>query len=227
MTASRRGPEVYLVFPSSSNLAFVVSASSLRRFCMQAVVRETERQFCIDRRRIFATGQSNGGMMTEQLGLDPRTAELFAAGVQVSGAPLHGFNEPPVAPYALMSLRGTADPVIPYAASAMDPSLPPPHPGAPQNVTTSNDGFYYHAEADVMATWAAAQQCGGDGSQRYPTEFDGHQIDLKVALSLLLVMHAPLLFYTLIVSVSDVRGVPGWVECGELHVSGEARASVE
>jgi poly(3-hydroxybutyrate) depolymerase len=39
---------------------------------------------CIDQRRVYAS-QSNGGMMTEQVGEDARTASLFAAGVQVSG----------------------------------------------------------------------------------------------------------------------------------------------
>ena len=60
----------------------------------QAMVQEAEQQLCVDRRRIFATGQSNGGMMTEQLGLDNRTAHLFAAGVQVSGAPMYGVHNP-------------------------------------------------------------------------------------------------------------------------------------
>ncbi|RWA04805.1 hypothetical protein EKO27_g10300 [Xylaria grammica] len=45
-----------------------------------------ESQFCIDRARIYATGKSQGGMMTNNLACDPRSSARIAAFAPVSGS---------------------------------------------------------------------------------------------------------------------------------------------
>lgn len=69
---------------------------------------ETER--CIDRRRIYATGMSNGGFFTSLLGC--RLAERLAAIAPVAGVlPLHGCA--PARPVPALLLYGKSDKVVP------------------------------------------------------------------------------------------------------------------
>jgi len=128
------------------------------------IVQQTMEAACIDRRRVFASGQSNGGMMTEQVGEDARTAALFAAGVQVSGSPLAGHNRPPAGEYSLMTFRGNKDDTIPYNQSAEDQAVQEAVANGtiahvPEGAAVSNDGFFYVEERLVMAAWSSALQC--------------------------------------------------------------------
>ncbi len=68
-------------------------------------------QYCLDRRRVFATGFSGGARMSSQLGCDASTT--FAAVAPVSGlrlpSPCAATRAVPV-----IAFHGTADPVDPY-----------------------------------------------------------------------------------------------------------------
>jgi polyhydroxybutyrate depolymerase len=70
-----------------------------------------EQRYCVDAKRVFATGFSGGARMASQLGCDASTT--FAAIAPVSGlrlpAPCSGKRAVPV-----ISFHGTADPVDPY-----------------------------------------------------------------------------------------------------------------
>jgi len=144
---------------------------------IELMLKQLKNRLCVDLRRIYAVGQSNGGMMTEQLALDARTANIFAAGVQVSGAPLYGHNFPPVAPFALLSLRGLNDSTIPYSRAAESPDLPT-IPNVPEGTAVSDDGFFYVTEELVMQQWAKGNNCTGQ-SQVHATEYDEHLIQLQ------------------------------------------------
>lgn len=68
----------------------------------------------IDRRRIFATGISNGGFMSFRLGCE--AADVFVAIAPVTatmGADLAARCNP-AAPVAVLVINGTADPLVPY-----------------------------------------------------------------------------------------------------------------
>ena len=60
-------------------------------------------EFCIDTDMEFATGQSNGGMMTYQLGVD--LAHRFAAIVPQFGSFQRGFNKAPAVGVALLEFH--------------------------------------------------------------------------------------------------------------------------
>jgi len=75
------------------------------------LVSQLEARYCIDAKRVYATGFSGGARMTSQLGCD--AAGTFAAVAPVSGlrlpSPCAAKRSVPV-----VSFHGTADPVDPY-----------------------------------------------------------------------------------------------------------------
>ena len=84
-----------------------------------------EDELCIDERRIFATGMSNGGGMTAVLAC--RAADRIAAFVTVALV-LQPLCDDRARPVPIMSFHGDADPVVPYnggqAACCGNPTLP-------------------------------------------------------------------------------------------------------
>ena len=75
-----------------------------------ALLDEIERDRCVDRRRIYATGFSNGAFFANLLGC--RLADRLAAVAAVSGArPLDACR--PAAPMPILFFHGTADRVVP------------------------------------------------------------------------------------------------------------------
>ena len=84
----------------------------------------------------------------------------IASVVQVSGAPLTGFNSLPAAPVSLLSIRGRSDSVIPATtnvAKNTDKSICPQ--GCDTEGLVSNNGLYYVPEVDVARTWAVGARC--------------------------------------------------------------------
>lgn len=80
---------------------------------VRAVVADVQTQGCIDSRRIYATGMSNGGFMTHRLACE--AADLFAAVAPVAG--VIGVDAEactPSRPVPVMHFHGTADFVVSY-----------------------------------------------------------------------------------------------------------------
>jgi polyhydroxybutyrate depolymerase len=75
---------------------------------------EVESRHAVDRRRVFATGISNGAMLAHLLAV--RLADRIAAIAPVAG----GLAEPvsrtfaPARPVSILVVQGTADPLVPY-----------------------------------------------------------------------------------------------------------------
>jgi polyhydroxybutyrate depolymerase len=77
---------------------------------VEALLDAVEAAHCIDRRRVYATGFSNGGFVANLLGC--RLADRLAAVAPVAGArPLDACR--PAAPMPILLLHGTADRVVP------------------------------------------------------------------------------------------------------------------
>jgi polyhydroxybutyrate depolymerase len=78
------------------------------------LVHRLEKQYCIDEKRVYATGFSGGARMASQLGCD--ASSVFAAVAPVSGlrlpSPCTSTRAEPV-----ISFHGTADPVDPYTGN--------------------------------------------------------------------------------------------------------------
>ncbi len=78
---------------------------------VRALVAELQTQLCIDPRRIYATGMSNGGFMTHRLACE--AADLFAAFAPVSA--VNGMDDcKPIRPVPLLMFNGTADFLVIY-----------------------------------------------------------------------------------------------------------------
>mmetsp|Transcript_29909 Transcript_29909/g.79931 ORF Transcript_29909/g.79931 Transcript_29909/m.79931 type:complete len:137 (+) Transcript_29909:82-492(+) len=104
----------------------------------------------------FATGQSNGGMMTYQLGAS--LSHRLAAIAPISGS-MHWKNVvTPQSPIPVFAVTGTADTSVPGNGTS--------------NGKTS-DGTWWYTSMDKLAElWTDAQ--GGDGvSSQYSTMYDG------------------------------------------------------
>ncbi|MEU6696971.1 poly(3-hydroxybutyrate) depolymerase [Pseudonocardia sp. NPDC046786] len=79
---------------------------------------ELESTLCVDTKRVYATGKSNGGGFTEILAC--RLADRIAAFAPVAGA-YYRAGEPPCEPgraVPVLSFHGTGDVTIPYAGDA-------------------------------------------------------------------------------------------------------------
>jgi polyhydroxybutyrate depolymerase len=78
---------------------------------MRAVVRKISGDGCIDAKRVYATGLSNGGAMSHLLAC--RAADVFAATAPVS---MGNGARPcmPSRPISVIMYRGTADALVPY-----------------------------------------------------------------------------------------------------------------
>jgi polyhydroxybutyrate depolymerase len=117
-----------------------------------AVIDDVARQYPLDRGRVYATGMSNGGMLTYQLAaVHP---EWFAAIAPVS-ATIGGMTRSgqtyvipvPSQPVPVMIIHGMRDPLVLYEGGA-SPILKFPN-------------HWKMSVADSLSFWAAASRCTG------------------------------------------------------------------
>ena len=80
---------------------------------VSALIDQLEQDYCIDSRRVFSTGMSNGGFLTNRLGCE--LSDKIAAIAPVAGVigiPLENCN--PGRKVPVMHFHGTSDPLVPY-----------------------------------------------------------------------------------------------------------------
>ncbi len=106
---------------------------------MKAIAVKVEAELCIDAKRVYATGLSNGGALSHRIACDG--ADVFAMTAPVS-YPLD-FNPmtkcKPARPISVMHFHGLIDPLVPYKGGAISAPVV--------------DSFHY---------WAKANGCSGD-----------------------------------------------------------------
>jgi|RhiMethySRZTD1v2_1073278.scaffolds.fasta_scaffold05942_6 polyhydroxybutyrate depolymerase len=81
----------------------------------KAIVAEVARQICVDKRRVYSTGMSNGGYMSEHNGCF--AADFYAAVAPVSALGMARADCPASRPITIVSFNGTEDPLVSYAVS--------------------------------------------------------------------------------------------------------------
>lgn len=81
----------------------------------RALVADVSSQACIDKKRVYSTGMSNGGFMSFRLGCE--AADIFAAVAPVAGKV--GVNCRPERPVPLLAFHGTADSLVSYGTGAL------------------------------------------------------------------------------------------------------------
>lgn len=115
---------------------------------IRSVVEDVDRKVVrIDRRRLYAIGFSNGGMMAMRLGCE--AADLFA-GVAAVTAAMPAAIAPgcrPSRPISVLVMNGTEDPLVPY------------HGGQVRFLGVMRFGRIL-STADTMALWARHNGCG-------------------------------------------------------------------
>jgi poly(3-hydroxybutyrate) depolymerase len=116
------------------------------------LLQQVESQLCVDTARVFATGGSNGGMFTWELGQNPRSAPLFRAIAPLIGLPHRSFLDGPA--------RAQGMPVL-LITGTHDTTVPPGAWNDARHTTTSNgsDRFYYTGATAITQSWAAAGSC--------------------------------------------------------------------
>ena len=87
---------------------------------IRALVAELQSQYNIDPKRIYASGFSNGGIMSYRLACD--AADIFAAIAPVSGTQNYDPCEPSE-PVSVIHIHGTDDTHLPYNGGKGDDSL--------------------------------------------------------------------------------------------------------
>ncbi len=89
----------------------------------------------IDESRIYATGSSNGGHMTQRLAAEIPD-RLAAVAVIIAGAPVNNKCQTSLAPMPILFMNGTDDPIAPFEGGEM----------------ASNRGVIYSAQ-ETIAQW--------------------------------------------------------------------------
>ncbi|NVJ28342.1 hypothetical protein HUW62_44760 [Myxococcus sp. AM011] len=114
---------------------------------VDALLTDLDTRVCVDPRRTFATGFSNGGFFSYRLACE--RAGRFAAVAPVSGmSPQSGCS--PSRPVPVLHIHGTADTVILYAGGNNIPF-----------------GRAYPSAEDSVRSWAERDGCGGPVVETY------------------------------------------------------------
>jgi polyhydroxybutyrate depolymerase len=114
--ANRRGFAV--LYPSSAGSHWQISGPPTDVTFTIRLLARVEAVACVDRRRVYATGLSNGAGMAARLSCE--------ASLQIAGAvPLAGYYSSrapcdPVRPVSLLEIHGTDDNVVPYHGTGAD-----------------------------------------------------------------------------------------------------------
>jgi polyhydroxybutyrate depolymerase len=147
MTPKADAAGFVVVYPSSVNLSW--NAGTCCGYAAQnhvddigfvrAMLDDLEARLCVDARRVFVTGMSNGGMMSHRIACE--LADRVAAVAPVAGS-LVVQTCTPARPISVMHFHGTADPLVPF--TGWFPAIPVQA---------------FPAVPDVLAGWAARDGC--------------------------------------------------------------------
>ncbi|HMI87648.1 MAG TPA: PHB depolymerase family esterase [Polyangiaceae bacterium] len=86
----------------------------------RALVAEISGKACVDAKRIYSTGMSNGAFMSFRLGCE--AADLFAAVAPVAGK-IGVADCRPARSVPLLAIHGTADTLVPYATGGLSADM--------------------------------------------------------------------------------------------------------
>ncbi len=113
------------------------------------IVNEVKANACIDDRRVYATGYSNGGGMSYALACN--AADTFAAVAPASFDLIEEMSCNPSRPISVFSERGTFDFIVPYDGGASNPPTP-----------YNLDTIHFLGAEGTFDEWADLNQCSGN-----------------------------------------------------------------
>lgn len=115
---------------------------------ISALIDKLLRDYPVDPRRVYATGISNGGMMSHRLGI--ALPQKMAAIASVVGA-LFGDEKTPAQPVSALMINGMLDKSVPYRGGPPGGRFPGAWDGAPVKAAIAQAEF-----------WAQANRCAAD-----------------------------------------------------------------
>jgi len=89
---------------------------------MLAIVEKTKREGCVDDKRVYAAGYSNGGGLSHYLAC--KHADVFAAVSPAAFDLIQEVDCKPSRPISVISFRGTSDAIVPYNGGRSTPPTP-------------------------------------------------------------------------------------------------------
>ncbi|MCA9689893.1 MAG: prolyl oligopeptidase family serine peptidase [Myxococcales bacterium] len=131
---------------------------------LRAVVDAVARTHAIDRARVFATGISNGGMMSERLACE---APELVAGVAVVGSPGYGPDCRASAPVAVQVIHGTEDHCAEFSGGDRCGGCWEKAIGQALGAKVRERSFPCVAAHGQAASWRAFNRCAGQGAVTY------------------------------------------------------------
>jgi polyhydroxybutyrate depolymerase len=118
------------------------------------LVAKLESDYCVDPRRVFATGMSNGGFLSHRLGCE--ASDLFAAIAPVAGVlGIPAAECKPGRAVPVMHFHGTDDPLVPYDG------------GMPLTKWASGGMLDFPSVNDTLAVWRALDGCTDEADVSY------------------------------------------------------------
>jgi len=113
-------------------------------------------QFCIDSKKVYATGFSNGAIMAYELAI--KQSHLFAAVAPVEGSVMLGYyktlHRKHTVPVSVLDVHGISDTTI------------------PSNHSLSDDFWRYETTHSNLEHFKKVNNCTGDGDH-WPTSYEG------------------------------------------------------
>ena len=114
---------------------------------------ELEDRYCIDKKRIFATGMSNGGFFSHRLACE--ASDRIAAVAPVAGVlGIDPSKCSPGRPISILDFHGTADPMVPYDGGT---------PLVPQ----LGVGLVFRSVSETLDHWRKLNGCSAFDTQFY------------------------------------------------------------
>jgi len=148
-------PSCHDTYPNLSSCSWTQCQADDVQFAV-ALVDHIKAKLCIDTDNVFATGGSNGGMFTWELGQNPVSANEFRAIAPIIGLPHRGY---------LNAQGKPGDMPVLVITGTRDTTVPPGDWEDPDFTTTSNgnDRYYYTGATGITEYWAAAHGCNVEG----------------------------------------------------------------
>ena len=109
---------------------------------IRTLIDEISEEHPVNRNRIYATGMSNGGMMTHRLGIE--LSDRFAAIAPVV-ATVFGDESEPQAPVSAVMLNGMLDKSVPYRGGPTGGRFPRAWDGMPAKPASEQAKFWANA----------------------------------------------------------------------------------
>jgi polyhydroxybutyrate depolymerase len=127
---------------------------------VRELLKDVESKVCVDNRRVYTAGFSNGGMLSQMLAC--KMADVFAAAAPMASTLTIPPGEcTPSRPIPIYMINGTADPLVGYSVTSLSGGLP-----VQSSFTTwaDRDGCTDAAQTTLQRGKATCQthaQCGG------------------------------------------------------------------